>query len=468
MIEIETPSMPADTDIRSPADVLPYLPAQPKSVRETGLEQQLIVELIAKSIFIGGKSHLPVLTTRLALSINVLREVLDFMVAEQLVEVAWRGASDIDVSYQLTSGGKQRAAVYLERCAYAGAAPVTLAAYHDMVMRQSWRRPEGGTRVGADDIAAVFGDDNLAPAMLELIGAAMHSGRSLLLYGPPGSGKSTLARKLGRLRQGLVAVPHALVVGQEIIELHDPLWHLAPPPPSLHVRQALERRSGDTRWILCRRPLVRVGAELNEEMLDLRHDAFSGCHRAPPHLKANNGILVIDDLGRQRIAAADLLNRCMQALDQGEDQLSLQGGHPFTVPCELVLVFATSLAPHALLDESSLRRLGYKIEVGPLGLSGYRRLFHQQCRIAGIAFDEAAWSYLIDELHAGSGRPLLASYPRELLGRIADFAGYAGAPLSLTVAALDQAWLSMFAACEAPFRLADNDCARGAQYESIR
>ncbi|MET3131775.1 hypothetical protein AAKU55_002038 [Oxalobacteraceae bacterium GrIS 1.11] len=424
------------------------LPAQPKSVRETGLEQQLIVELIAKTIFIAGKSHLPVLTARLRLSINVLREVLDFMVLEQLLEVAWRGESDIDVQYQLTALGKQRAAVYLERCAYAGPAPVTLEAYRSMVALQSSRQAQ---RVGADEVRAVFGADFLAPGVLDLIGAAMHSGRSLFFYGPPGGGKSMLACKLGQLLPGLVAVPYAVVVGQEIIRCHDPLLHLAPEPRQTgHVRPAIERRSGDFRWVLCQRPLVRVGAELDADMLDLRYDAVSGSYQAPPQFQANNGIFILDDLGRQRIAADDLLNRLMAPLDQGSDQLSLRGGHAFRVPFNLVLVLLTNEAPQALLDASFLRRLGYKIEVGALPEAAYRSLFRQQCQVAGLACDERALDYLLSGLHGAAGQPLLASYPRELLARIGDFAAYAGQPPRLTPVALEQAWASMFGACAAP------------------
>lgn len=454
------------------------LPPQPKSIAETGLEQQLIVELVAKAIFIDGKSPLPALTKRLCLSINVLREALDFMVAEQLAEVAWRGVSDIDVLYQLTTAGKQRAATWIERCAYAGPAPVTLDAYRATVERQSWRRQRqeqqagqdggafgGEASLGAGDIAAVFGDENLEPAMLALIGAAMHSGRSLLLYGPPGSGKSTLARKLGRLQQGLVAVPHAILAGQEIIQLHDPLLHLAPPPHGLLARQVSARRHGDTRWLLCQRPVIQAGAELGAEMLDLRYDAFSGCYQAPPHFRANNGVFVVDDLGRQRIASADVLNRYLPPLERGIDQLSLRGGHRFSVPFDLTLVFATSLPPHALLDGALLRRLGYKIQVGPLSAAGYRNLFRQECRAARIAFDEAALRYLVDELHAGSARPLLASYPAELLGRVADFAAYAGVPPRLSAAVLDQAWSSMFASA---MPLGDGEEDPGAHFESIR
>ncbi|MFA9218172.1 MAG: hypothetical protein ACEQSK_13870 [Sphingomonadaceae bacterium] len=421
------------------------LPPQPKTLRETGLAQQLVVELLAKALYLGGRTHLPVLTTQLRLSINVLREVLDFMVAEQVAEVSRRGESDIDVQYQLTAAGKLRAATWLERCPYVGPAPVTLDAYHAVVERQA----AGAAALQAGELAAEFEDALLPPAVQDVLGAALFSGRSVLLYGPPGSGKSTLARKLGALLQGLVAVPYALVVGREIIQLHDAGVHQAPGArQAQQLRALLERRSCDIRWTLCQRPVVALGAELEAAMLDLQPDAASGSYQAPPQLKANNGLFIVDDVGRQRIAPGDLLNRLAGPQEHGRDQLSLQGGYKFTVPFRVQLVLATSLAPATLFDASMLRQLGYKIEVGALGEAAYRMLFRLQCRAAGVVFDEGALRHLVEQLHAGSGQPLLASYPRELLGRICDFAGFAGEPPRLTVAALEQAWVSMFAGCE--------------------
>jgi hypothetical protein len=444
MIDIESPlnaSAAALHGAPGGAEESLRMPAQPKTVRETGLEQTLIVELVTKAMYATGKMHLPVLTGKLRLSINVLREVLGFMLAEQLVEVASRGDSDLDVNYQLTQHGKTRAADFMARCRYVGPAPVTLAAYRDLVQRQAALRG----KVSAAELSAAFVEDSLDPQVRELVGAALQSGRSLLLHGPSGSGKSTLARKLGQLQQGVVAVPYAILVDQDIVLVHDPLLHL--PPPPLQARQSEDRRSTDSRWALCQRPLIQVGAELCPAMLDLRYDEAGGVYHAPPHFMANNGMLLVDDLGRQRMPTADLLNRWSAPLDAGLDHLTLEGGHKVGVPFDVTLVFATNLAPAFLLDESSMRRIAYKIHVGPMTPAHYRALLRRQCRVARVAWDDGAADFLLDELHAASGRALLASYPRELLSRINDFAGFAGIQPRLSVPALEQAWASMFAAC---------------------
>jgi hypothetical protein len=421
-------------------EIVTRLPAQPKTVSDTGLELALLVELATKTMYSAGKMHLPVLMGKMRLSFSVLREVLGFMLAEQVVEVAWRGDSDLDVHYQLTATGKVRAAEYLARCRYVGPAPVTLQAYSDLVLRQSTRQARLN-RVGAAELAAAFAEDGIDAAVRELIGAALQSGRSLLLHGPSGSGKTTLARKLGQLQCGLVATPYAILVERDIVQFYDPLLHPAP----LQLRQAEDRRSSDSRWALCQRPVVQVGADLSVEMLDLRHDKAGGVYHAPPHFLANNGMLVVDDLGRQRIAAAELLNRWTAPLDSGTDQLTIEGGHKISVPFDVTLVLVTHHAPHALLDASAMRRVGYKIQIGALSEAGYRTLFRRQCRLCDIECDDDVLEHLVGVLHRRDGRALLASYPRELLERIADFASFAGKTARLTIGALEQAWTSMLA-----------------------
>jgi energy-coupling factor transporter ATP-binding protein EcfA2 len=425
-------------------DIAPILPRQPKTVRDTGLEPRFVTDLVLKAIQAIGKAPLTVLAGKLRLSINVLREVLNPLIAEQQVEVAWCGESDIDMQYQLTAIGQRGAADALTRCRYVGPAPVTLASYRAVVERQALRHVQA-ERVTPAQLAAALGEDGLAPGTRDVLGAALFARRSLLLYGPSGSGKTQLAGKLGRLLPGPIAVPYALIVGRQVIRLYDPALHVAPPPLA---RQQEERRSCDARWTVCQRPLVHVGAELGREMLDLRYDAEEGLYHAPPHLQANNGMLVIDDIGRQRIQAAELLNRFIGPLDAGIDQLSLQGGQAEAVPFDAAVVFATNLAPGAILDDAALRRIGYKAEIGPWPPGAYRALLRRQCRLRRIEYDDAAASHLIERLHVQSGRALLACYPGELLDRIADFAGLAGLEPRLTLASVDQAWRSMFIACE--------------------
>jgi predicted ATPase with chaperone activity len=347
------------------------------------------------------------------------------------------------MQYQLTAYGQRGAADAMARCGYVGPAPVTLASYRAVVERQALRHANA-ERITPAQLAGALGDEGLSQTARDVLGAALYARRSLLLYGPSGGGKTTLARKLGRLLPGPIAVPYALMAGRQVIRLYDPAVHVASLPVA---RQQEERRSCDARWTVCQRPLVHVGAELGRDMLDLRYDAEQGVYHAPPHLQANNGMLVLDDVGRQRIAAAELLNRFIGPLDAGTDQLSLQGGQAELVPFDAAVVFATNLAPTSVFDDAALRRIGYKADIGALSPNVYRALLCRQCRLRRIDVEDTAVDHLIERLHPQSGRALLACYPGELLDRVADFAGFAGTEARLTVAAVEQAWRSMFIAC---------------------
>ena len=427
-------------------EVAAILPRQAKSVSDTGLDARLVCALMLKTLHANGRAPLPLLAGKLKLSVSVLREVLASLMAEQHVEVAWCGESDIDVQYQLTPIGQRAALDCLAECRYIGPAPVTLAAWRAMVERQSLRQA-GASRPGAADIAAVLADDVFETQQRTLLGAALHAQRALLLHGPSGSGKSTLARKLARLLPGAVAVPYAILVGDRIVRFHDPLRHPAPLPLA---RQQEERRSCDARWVVCQRPLVHVGAELEPEALEPRYDADQGVYQAPPHLQANNGIFVIDDLGRQRVPAPELLKRWFGILDGGPARITLGGGQAETMPFEAMLVFVTDLAPDSVFDPALLRRIGYRIALGPLAEPAYRALWRRQCRLRRLDCDEALLDHLVTRLHRASGTPLLACHPQELLGRLFDFASCAGAEPRLTVAALEQAWSSMSAGGAVP------------------
>ena len=426
----------------SDGDVAAVLPRQPRTVRDTGLDPRLVTGLVLKVLHAGGKTPLSRLTGRLRLSVSVVREVLQGLVASQQAEVAYSGETDLDVHYQLTAAGARAAGEHLAESRYAGPAPVTLAAWRSVVAQQSQRQPDA-PHVARAELDAVLDGDGLEPAMRELIGAALYSGRPLLLYGPSGSGKTTLARKFARLRQDPIAVPYAVLVNHEIVQLHDPALH----PLPLQMRGLEERRSCDARWALSQRPLVHVGADFDAADFELRFDSEHGVLQAPPQLQANNGILVIDDLGRQRLPASELLNRWLGPLDGGLLRL---GGQAESLPFDALLVFVTNLAPSSVFDPAMLRRVGYRIGLGALQDAGYRALVRRQCRLRGLDCPENVLEHLVTRLHRQSGTPLLACYPQELLGRLSDFASLAGAEPCLSIAALEQAWNSVCASVPTP------------------
>jgi hypothetical protein len=430
-----------DTDARGFDARAAYGPAAPRSIHETGLAFQFLVELIVRMMRLGGQLRLVDMARQSKLAVQILEPVVAFLRSERLCEVAQRTSSHSDVSHVLTDLGRSRAEDFMRQSHYVGPAPVSLAAYIAQVERQSAaRRPVSGAQM-----RAAFDGHVITEGLLDDFGVAMNSSRTLFIYGPAGSGKTYTAARLVHVLQGPVFVPFAIAVDSELVEVFDPLVHKPVVDPDQSMRRALDRAAHhDERWILCHRPTVLCGGELAPSMLGLEYDESRRLHGLPPHAKANNGVLIIDDLGRQLVHVRDLLNRWILPMDSRVDYMSLRSGRRFRIPIDAKVIFCTNLAPSQIGDEAFLRRLGNKIYVGALGESDYRAIFRQVCAELGIAFCQEGFEFLLAR-HRDSGRPLLASNPREILELVRDRAAYRGVPAALSTALLQWAWNNRFA-----------------------
>lgn len=417
----------------------PHLPAL--DPRETGLPFVFVVDLTLKTLFHTGSMRLWAISEHMKLPIATIQPIIDFLRTEGLCEVARRDpdAPNADISFQLSGAGRSRAAAALQKCQYVGPAPVSLDAYVAQVECQHLAQGPVTRQALDAAFAGIVTQDNLT----EDLGAALNSGRALLLYGPSGSGKTFAAEHLMQTLGGLIYVPHAILVDNDVIQVFDPLVHLPPPvakPDGSHGRWV----ATDARWVMCQRPVVLTGGELTLSMLDLQFDSQSRFYVAPPQVKANNGMFIIDDLGRQLVTPHDLMNRWIVPLDRRVDHFVLHTGKKFRLPFHVHVVFSSNLRPSDLSDEAFLRRLGYKIYIGAVDADKYRAIFIQACGRAAVPYDEAAFDFLLHECHERDGKALLACTPYDIVSMVKDRATYIGEPVRLTEAMLRWAWRTYF------------------------
>lgn len=415
-----------------------FLPLEPESLEQSGLSHSDVEALVLKSLLNLGKATGRKLSAQLRLPFRMMQGVLHAMKVEMLIGYA-NQAPMSDYEYELTSSGAQRAGMCNQRCTYCGAAPVSLDEYIRSIELQSLK----SCRPRLTEVIKAFDDLTIHPAMISQIGQAITAGSGLFLYGAPGNGKTSIARRIMRAANLPIWIPRTITVSGEIIRLYDPSQHEE--VPQTDSGQLLQSSGVDRRWVCIRRPTVVVGGELTLEQLEITRNNATGINEAPLQLKSNCGALVVDDFGRQQVSITELLNRWIIPLENRYDYLNLPSGRQIQIPFDQLLVFATNLEPKELVDEAFLRRIPYKIEVADPTEEQFRDLLRREAGEAGIAHDEQAVDYLLEEYFNASGRSIRFCFARDLLAQIRCYCEFHERPLELTKESIEVAANNYFA-----------------------
>jgi hypothetical protein len=376
---------------------LSYAPPQPQNAEEVGIPDYMVHDLFLRHMLQRSIANIAELSHAMRLPYNVVSSVFRHSKHQRLLEVL--GMNGNDFNFTLTSAGRILASDRASRCSYAGPAPVPLTAYYESTRAQAAR-----LSVDRDTILGALDDLVLSDYIVDQLGPALITQRSLFLYGGTGNGKTSIAERLYRLHCDAIVIPYALEVDGQIIILYDPV---------VHERLDVEVQGLDERWVVCKRPSITVGGELVSSMLDLRKDAGSGTYAAPVQLKANNGVFIIDDFGRQMISPRDLLNRWIVPLDRRTDHLALDYGIKFEIPFELLVVFSTNLDPSELADECFLRRIPNKIFVESLDAKHFDEIFRRVANSRNLLWDLSIPRRLRELCVAKTGE-LRACVPRDI------------------------------------------------------
>ena len=389
----------------------PETPLAPESLAGVGVRPSLLQDLALKILYLNGPFSLTELSARIRLSFGIVNEFVQRFRSEQLCEVTGMKGNVPQIA--ITTKGRSLAMELLAGNQYAGPAPVSLVAYARQVQEQSVRDVD----VHPPEVERAFSHLVLEPRILQKLGSALNSGSSIFLYGPSGTGKTSIAVAFPRaLSHHQVWVPYAVEVDGQIIVVHDP-----------HVHVPIDRegeQDNDPRWVLCHRPTVLVGGELTLEMLELQLNPVARFYAAPIEMKANNGVLIIDDFGRQRMRPEELLNRWVVPLDRRVDFLSMAGGKQVEIPFEMFVVFATNLSPATLVDAAFLRRIQTKIEVGAVTDAQFHEIFRWVCDELKVGYDAVTIDELIDVIRNKLKEPLRACHPRDIVNQICWAARY--------------------------------------------
>jgi hypothetical protein len=420
---------------------------RPNSLEETELSMGFVADLVLKLIYYKSDMTSVEIAEELALPFRgIIEKVLEFLKREEYIEVTGtRGFGERGFQWIISGKGSERAIQALDRDQYIGPAPVSLERYNAMVLRQT----VGDLVVGPEDVQRALSHLVVAPQFINKVGPAVNSGRSFFLYGPPGNGKTVIAKSIVRMLKGTVYIPYTVTVDGQIIRLYDELNHrLAEDSPDENqdgnVSLGNANRT-DPRWVKIRRPEIIVGGELTMRNLDLIYDPISKTYEAPFQMKANTGLFVVDDFGRQSMRPQDLLNRWIVPLELRIDFLTLQTGKKIEVPFDQLIVFSTNLDPRDLVDDAFLRRIRHKLKVDNPDEKTYYQIMQRECAAHNLELTPDTFVYLMQKHYISENRGLRCCHPRDIVDQIVDISTFFGTRPALTKQLLDAACESYFA-----------------------
>ena len=405
-----------------PAEVSTGPVQAPATLEEFDIPVNLLEELALKILFMAGQMSVLDIAERMRVCFPVANELFQRLRKEQLCDATGMLGNVYRIA--ISSSGRARAMDLLALNQYTGPAPVSLDSY----IRQTRAQGVHNFEVHPQDLTRAFAKLVLDDKTLYQLGTAINSGNSIFLYGPTGTGKTTIAATLSQVfAEQSVWMPFAVEVDGQIITVYDPV---------IHRKVRDDRRNLDERWVLCERPAVQVGGELTIDMLDLQFNPVTKFYAGPVQMKANCGILIVDDFGRQRLRPEELLNRWVVPLDRRIDFLTLSGGKKIEIPFELVVVFATNINPDTLADEAFLRRLQTKIRIDAVSEEQFHEIFRRVCGGLGLQYEPEIVAQLIDVIRTRLKQPLRACYPRDIVNQVCWAAKYEGRSPQLEPAAL--------------------------------
>jgi hypothetical protein len=422
------------------------VPEMPQTIEDTGLSAEFIIDLILKTLYVQGARNGKQLTDTVCLPFPFVDEQLLALQQRRFVEVrGTSGPSRAGYVFDLTGTGRERAREAVVSNQYVGPAPVPLWQYRKWVDVQSIRH----AYVNRKTVEEGFNWLVLQPGMLDQIGPAINSAKSLFLYGDAGNGKTAIAETIAKLLGGSLFIPHAIEIDGQIMVLYDPVYHTPVPeePVDSDEIEGLwlgSMKGHDRRFVRVSRPVVLTGGELTLEQLDLQYDTHTKMYQAPFQLKANGGVLIVDDFGRQRVPPRELLNRWIVPLEKRVDFLTLHTGAKFPVPFDCLLIFATNIDPRDLVEEAFLRRIHYKVRAESPERDQYQRIFERCCAARDIPFEDSAIERIYRDYYARYSIAPRGCHPRDIVDHICDVAKYMELSPTLSPDLVDRACRSYF------------------------